>query len=155
LQAEVGQTGAKTEKPVQVDLPKNPKTNNAGATTLQGLKKLADQGETKELGAKEPETLPAVLEKETRDEEQPRHAGFHFSLQIGSYPALQDAKNRIEEVAKTGLKPFMREAEVEGRGRWYRVYVGEYPTKSAADKAGQKYRLEHLIDSFIVAKVGP
>src|SRR5262245_49468076 len=48
LKEEVGQTGVKTEKPVQVDLPKKPKTENAGATTLSGLKKLADKAGEKE-----------------------------------------------------------------------------------------------------------
>src|SRR5579885_1943957 len=35
LKEEVQQTGVKTEKTVQVDLPKQPKSRNAGATTLQ------------------------------------------------------------------------------------------------------------------------
>src|SRR4051812_32464370 len=70
LKEEVGQVGVKTEKTVQVDLPKKPKTDNAGATTLQE------------------ETIPAVLEKA---EEAPYHGG-PFSLQIGSYPAIADAK---------------------------------------------------------------
>jgi cell division protein FtsN len=138
LKEEVGQVGVKTEKTMQVDLPKQPKTQNAGATTLQE-------------SADDQETPPQAQAPAT---EQPKMAG-RYSLQIGSYPVLADAKARIEEIAKSGLKPYLKEAEIQGRGRWYRVFVGEYQTVAEADKAGQKFRLEHVIDSFIVAKVTP
>jgi cell division protein FtsN len=150
LKEEVQQTGAKTEKTVQVDLPKQPKNKNAGATTLQGLQRLAD-----EVQADAPDHAQETAETAASGDESKPHSGGRYALQVGSYPALADAKARIEEISRSGLKPFLREAEIKGRGRWYRVLLGEYQTVAEADKAGQKYRLDHVIDSFIVAKVTP
>jgi cell division protein FtsN len=144
LKGEVEQVGVKTEKTVQVDLPKQPKSKNAGATSLQ---ESASDPEARDAEDTEPPKVAAGQE--------PAHAGGRYALQVGSYPVLADAKARIDEISKSGLKPFLRQAEIRGRGRWYRVLVGEYQTVAEADKAGQKYRLEHLIDSFIVAKVTP
>jgi cell division protein FtsN len=129
LEDEVEKTGVKTEKPVQVELPRKPKTENAGATTLQGIKRVA-------------ETVHANKTTAAR-----------FSLQIGSYPTTAEAQSRVASIAKIGLKPFFKEADLKGKGRWYRVYLGEYSTKAEAERAGQKFRSEQVIDSFIVAKV--
>src|SRR5581483_6579621 len=121
LKEEVKQVGVKTEKAVQVELPKQPKNANAGATTLQSLKKLSEQmnGETAQAPAKDEseEAQPAPGQSE-----EGRHGG-RFALQIGSYPVLADAKARIDEVSKAGLKPYLKEAEIKGRGRWYRVLL--------------------------------
>jgi len=152
LKDEVTQVGAKTEKTVQVDLPKKPQDRQRGRYDSFRILRSSASGST----TRPPRRFRRSLTKRMPLQPVPhqRQLGGRFSLQIGSYPALADAKARIDEVSKTGLKPFLKEAEVQGRGRWYRVYVGEFSTKSAADKAGQKFRLEHLIDSFIVAKVG-
>jgi hypothetical protein len=56
-------------------------------------------------------------------------------------------------MAQNDLSPFMREAEVKGKGKWYRLYLGGYPNKNAAEQAGEKYRSQRKIASFIVSNL--
>src|SRR5579859_7542598 len=65
LKEEVKEVGVKTEKTVQVDLPKQPKSKNAGATTLQGLKKLSDRLDS------ESQQAPGPAQAEEASGEQP------------------------------------------------------------------------------------
>ncbi len=37
-----------------------------------------------------------------------------------------------------GIPVFLKKVELEGKGAWYRVYVGPYPTKDQADLEGEK-----------------
>ena len=115
------------EHPRQVDLPRDTKKKSGGLTTLQGLQNLAQ--ETENARAR------------------------RFSLQIGSFPTEVEAENEITSYESQGLKPFVREAEVKGMGKRFRVFVGQYESKDAAEKAGVQFRSQHLIKSFIVAKI--
>ena len=76
-----------------------------------------------------------------------------FTLQVGSHQAVEEAKQQISELESKGLKPFLRPAEIHGKGKWYRVYVGGYDSKHAAEEAGVKFRGDHLIDSFVISKL--
>ncbi|MGZ3689765.1 MAG: SPOR domain-containing protein, partial [Bdellovibrionota bacterium] len=120
LHDEVAKNGLKLGNSRQVDLPKEPKSDNGGATTLK---------------SHEPATV----------------AG-NFTLQVGSHPALEEAKNQMTKLEEHGLKPFLKEVELGGKGKWYRVYLGDFASKDTAEKAGEKYRSEQVIRSFIVAK---
>ena len=127
LEEEVKQTQIKIDSPRQVDLPKKTVSSNAGATTIRMF--ASENGDTDKTEA---------LSK--------------YTLQIGSYPSLEEAKRQVSTLSADNLKAFLHEAEIEGKGTWYRVYVGGYPTRSAAQQAGTVYRTEHKISSFIVAK---
>jgi len=76
-----------------------------------------------------------------------------FSLQIGSFPTETEAKSQIDSYESQGLKPFVREAEVKGIGKRFRLFVGKYDSKGEAEKAGAQFRSQHLIKSFIVARI--
>ena len=75
-----------------------------------------------------------------------------FTLQIGSFPVTEEARDQAESLEALGLKPFMRPAEVKGK-RWYRVYVGGFETKDAAEKAGTRYIAQHMIEAFVISKM--
>lgn len=130
LHDEVTRTGVRLDVPRQIELPSKAKAKNAGATTQA------------------PVQVPAPApEKHVVTEPNGR-----FTLQIGSYPAERDADDKIKVIAKAGLKAFARPAEIKGKGKWFRVYVGGFNSKEQAEEAGAKYRTEHLIDTYIVAK---
>jgi cell division protein FtsN len=133
LHDEVERTGLKLDKGRQVDLPKSAKSDNAGATTIKASQTIA---------------APHAAGKPTAE---PR-AASRFTLQVGSYPILAEAKLRAKAIEELGLHPQVQQAEIRGKGKWYRVYVGEFPTKVEAEKAGNHYRAQRLIDSFVVAK---
>lgn len=76
-----------------------------------------------------------------------------FTLQIGSYPSIREAKDQVDSMEALGLQPVLRVAEIKGKGKWFRVYLGGFSSRDDAEKAGEGYRSQHVIDSFIVAKM--
>jgi cell division protein FtsN len=75
-----------------------------------------------------------------------------FTLQIGSYSNPNEAQARVKDLEISGVSARVHATDLKSKGRWYRIYLGGFPTKAAAEKAGQKYRAQGVIDSFIVAK---
>ncbi len=75
-----------------------------------------------------------------------------FSIQIGSHPTLKEAEDAMKPLESQGLKPFLKEAEIKGKGTWYRVYLGNFDSQDAGQKAGQNYRDKGWIKSYIVTK---
>lgn len=137
LHDEVQKTGLKLDTSHPVDLPKDAKSANAGATTLKTAAEI-------DKPADEETSAPVTAKK---------IAPGHYTLQVGSYPQLKEARSRADEIRGQGLAPTVQEAEIQGKGRWYRIYIGEFPTKFEAEKAGEHYQAERLIDSFVVAKL--
>jgi cell division septation protein DedD len=133
LHDEVARTGIKMDAPRQVELPEDPK--GAGAASAMPKK-------SKFLGTLQ--DIPAAQ----RAAPQGR-----FTLQIGSHNVVDEAKDQVDAVEALGFKPFLRAAEIRGKGKWYRVYVGGFFSRTEAEKAGQRYKSQHAIDSYIVAKI--
>lgn len=157
LHEEVARSGIQLDKPRPTELPRD---------TVRGAPTKARSQPAPKAIAKAP---PAVVEKSevaeakqtfgetsadqaisaSRRESPPGH----FTLQVGSFPSLEEARPSVEALEKVGLRPFVREAEVKGKGRWFRVYVGGYANREDAQKAGQRYTTEQMVESFLVAKM--
>jgi cell division septation protein DedD len=129
LHDEVARTGIKLDSPKQVQLPE--KTKSAESTAAAPTK----HSEKVESAAF------------TREAPQGK-----FTLQIGSFPTLEEARDQADSLEAMALKPFMRPAEVKGK-RWYRVYVGGFNTLDAAEKTGAGYLSQRMIEGFIVTKM--
>jgi cell division septation protein DedD len=80
------------------------------------------------------------------------HHDAQYTLQIGSFPNLAEAKKQLSALQKAELKAFLHEAAIKGKGKWYRLYLGGYSSREAAEEAGEKYKTENKIHSFIVTK---
>jgi cell division protein FtsN len=140
LHEEVQKTGIHLDTPRQIDLPEKPRAENAGATTEPSAPKA------------EMETENAAPMTKMQPQTPVARPG-HFSLQIGSFPTPEDAAARLKALDASGLNGTVREVDLPGKGKWYRVYLDGFPSKEEATKAGDKYRIEHKIDSFIVTKL--
>jgi cell division protein FtsN len=154
LHDEVARTGIKLDTPRQVELPDKPVAKNAGATTgdrsAQEVKPVA-KTEAKHETPVKAETKPAQAEADAVALHRPAPAG-KFTLQIGSYPVLDEARDQSDSLEALGMKPFMRPAEVKGK-RWFRLYVGGFKTKDAAEKMGARYVSQHMVEAYIVSKM--
>jgi cell division septation protein DedD len=76
-----------------------------------------------------------------------------FTLQIGSFPSVDEAAHAMHNYKKSDLHPFLKEVKVKGKGKWYRVYLGEFPSQEEADSAGKKYKAQKLVPSYVVSRV--
>ena len=79
--------------------------------------------------------------------------GGKYTLQIASYPNANEARKHLDNLAKAGMKTFVREKELGDKGRWFRVYIGGYETKKEAEKFAKRYQKDKLIKSYFVAKM--
>jgi cell division protein FtsN len=155
LHEEVVRTGIKLDDRKQVNLPEKTRAERAGVpkpdavepavqVPAQGEDHVESHGDTHASASVARNAAPA------ENAPAPELAG-KFTLQIGSHPSLSDAKVQLDDLEAKGLKPFQREAEVKGR-KWYRVFVGGYPTKEAAERAGRRYVSTHVIQAFVISR---
>jgi len=129
---EVGRTGLKAAVRRQIELPQKSKAEKANAAPKpeDGLVDASLQ------------SLAAVS----------RAASGKYTLQIGSHPKIETAREQVSNAEAAGLKPMLRIVELPGRGRWYRIFVGGYASKDEADSSGKDLQSKGLVDSYIVAK---
>lgn len=182
LHEEVQRTGIQMQTPKAVDLPNEPKARNAGATTpVEAPTRERAQGHAQDHSGDHEATEPPSksLPSETRAEARkggkraaehapeqataeratPEHAkapahaaGGKFTIQVGSYQTLGEARTLRERLESFGLKPYVRTANLGSKGTWHRVFVGNYTSSEEAAQMGSRYQSRKIIDSFVVAK---
>ncbi|MFL5371477.1 MAG: SPOR domain-containing protein [Myxococcales bacterium] len=57
-----------------------------------------------------------------------------YTVQIGATQDRAEAHQMVIRVSKAGLRPYVMEAKLPGRGLWYRVRVGAFADRAAADQ---------------------
>jgi len=130
LRDEVAKTGLQIEKSKTLTLPKEVKRDTQSPET--GL-------------AKNP-----VRPEKVQTTTTVKSGGY--TLQVGSYPTLKEAEPELLKLNENGLRPVVKEVELKGKGKWYRVVVGEYANARDAESAGNSFRKENRIDAFVVIR---
>jgi cell division septation protein DedD len=145
LKEEVDKTGIRLENTRQTELPEKPKSIRGGATTSV---------DTRTHAAPAAPPIATAAANSVNDSPAVHRAApsGKFTLQIGSFPAFEEARDQSESLEALGMKPFLRPAEVKGR-RWFRIFVGGFETREAAEKAGARFVARHMIEAYVVAKM--
>ena len=67
-----------------------------------------------------------------------------YTIQVVSVKKFDVALRVVQKLRDAGLQPFIKNADLGARGRWYRVRVGHYRDKAEAQKAlsGMRERLK-------------
>jgi cell division septation protein DedD len=73
-----------------------------------------------------------------------------YSVQVGSYPKMEEASARVEDWRKKGYPSFMMIADIPDRGRWYRVRIGGFGTKEEAQAYLDKFKQSESVDGIVV-----
>lgn len=154
LHDEVAKTGIKLDTPRQVELPENARSKTGGATTLTPPTPTLHKPEHKaEHKADSAHGKPSAPHPTAHKAPAPHKLVHGFTLQVGSHSTMEDAKKQIGNLEALGKKAFYREANIEGKGKWYRVYLGDFPSRAAAEKAGDSEKSQHSIDSYIITQL--
>ncbi len=74
-----------------------------------------------------------------------------FTLQLSSTQKRTDANRFIEKLRGKGYAPFLTEAEVPGRGTWYRIRLGSFPNKEMAARYLTDFKRETQLEAFVAA----
>lgn len=101
-----------------------------------------------------PLTLPSDTKPVAKKKPKPlTPTAGAFTLQVGSYPSTDEATPELKKLKGKGLGAEVRAVEVPGKGKWFRLYVGQFPTIKDAEETGKNYKSENLIRDFVVVKV--
>jgi cell division protein FtsN len=55
-----------------------------------------------------------------------------FTIQLGSYSDIEEAKQFAEGFTVRGYSPIINEVRIDGKGTWYRVSLGLFNTVEEA-----------------------
>jgi hypothetical protein len=79
--------------------------------------------------------------------------GGNFTAQVGSFSDISKAGERVSALRAAGFEARAVEAEVPGRGVWYRVQCGRFGTREEAARFGARLRAEGGAREVIIAEI--
>ena len=111
-------------------------------TTVAEDAKLTDEEKLKKLMDESKTRLSDELEKFSTEEKasapnqsvapQAATMAGKFTIQLGSYPTVDEAKQFAEGFTVRGYSPIINESTIEGKGTWYRVSLGLFKSVEEA-----------------------
>ena len=72
-----------------------------------------------------------------------------FTLQLSASQDRAEADRYMAKLRDRGYAPYVIEAQVPGRGTWYRVRMGSFATREAAGRYLQDFRRETQLEAFV------
>ena len=137
LRDEIAKTGMKVDKARQVELPRD---------THKEVSR-------PEVGHSESTPEPKTEAKPIVQRESSTNAGAsRYTLQVGSFPSLREAEPELLKLNENGLRAEVREVELTGKGKWFRLFVGQFESVKDAEKAGKSFKKERRIAEFVVVR---
>jgi cell division protein FtsN len=110
--------------------------------TVEEDSKLTDDEKLKKLMDESKNRLGDELEKfssedkKTETQNTPAQTSSpmdgKYTIQLGSYPSVEEAKSFAEGFTVRGYSPIINETTIEGKGTWYRVSLGLFGTVEEA-----------------------
>lgn len=102
--------------------------------TVEEDSKLTDEEKLKKLMDESKTRLSDELEKFSTDDKKAPNQSVEsqanssmngkFTIQLGSYPSVEEAKQFAEGFTVRGYSPIINETTIDGKGTWYRVSLG-------------------------------
>lgn len=77
-------------------------------------------------------------------------AAAQYSLQVGAYSSLAEASAKVDFWKSRGYPAYMMIADLPGKGRWYRVRIGAFPTKDEANKYLADFSSRENVQAIVV-----
>ncbi len=74
-----------------------------------------------------------------------------WTMQLSAYPDRAQADSFAAGLRDKGYAPYVVEAEIPGKGTWYRVRMGRFPTKDAASRYMEDFRRETSLNAFVTS----
>lgn len=75
-----------------------------------------------------------------------------YTLQVISYRTADEAELFADTLRSRGHDAFVQEADVENRGRFYRVRIGPFESQAAAERARRRVEAEEQMATFVVRR---
>lgn len=106
-------------------------------TDEEKLRKLMEESKTKlsdELEKFSSQEKTEATPKESAPMSKNNPMAGKYTIQLGSYNTVEEAKQFAEGFTVRGYNPIINEVKIEGKGTWYRVSLGAFETVEATKK---------------------
>jgi cell division septation protein DedD len=74
-----------------------------------------------------------------------------FTLQLSSTQRRVDADRFAARLREKGYSPMVTQAQVPGRGTWYRIHLGSFSSREGAARFLGDFKRETQLDAFVTA----
>jgi DedD protein len=81
----------------------------------------------------------------------PPAPGAGYTLQIKSTQSQEEADHFVRKLKGQGYHAFVVTADLPGKGRWYRVRLGKFDSKDAAEHYLKDFKRETKLGAFVTA----
>jgi cell division septation protein DedD len=76
-----------------------------------------------------------------------------YGIQVASYQDLDAAVDRVNYLKRLGHNAFYRYEEVDNKGKWYRVYIEQFPSKEQAEQEASALKELELITDYEIKEL--
>jgi cell division septation protein DedD len=110
----------------------------------------SDHARLTQLAKRDP-LMRSAMPKQASVDRAPEGSEGAFNLQVVSYETRDAAENFARTLRSRGHKAFVMEADVEGRGRYFRVRVGPFTTRKEAAGYQQRFEDDEHMHTIVVS----
>ena len=100
-----------------------------------------------------PPAAVAPQEDATSSKQQEPSTG-NFTVQLASFKDLASAKKFAARFKDLKPRAAVKQVNLPGKGRWYRVQVGELSSRDEATALAQRFKQKYRLQAFVVALDG-
>jgi len=119
---------------------------SAAAATTAAQKPVAPARQAgKDTGVQRPASAPAVAPAKVTSAED-------FSVQVGSFGSSEQAERLRTSLAQKGYPARVQLSSVPGQGLRYRVRVGSYAERTAADQTAHHLTAQEQVPAIVAGK---
>ncbi len=93
---------------------------------------------------------PPAPEKKTAPAKQATSSKLRYTIQVSSHPERGAAEEEVRRMKQNGFAAFIVSSELPGKGTWYRVRVGSFANRDAAEKLQKNIQTKVGISSMVV-----
>lgn len=97
-------------------------------------------------------TVNAPSRKQAETVKENGKAKESYSLQVASYKERLKAEEAAKKLASLGFKPRVLAVDLPAKGRWYRIVIGGFESREAAQKAADRISKKIKGASCIIRK---
>jgi len=73
-----------------------------------------------------------------------------YSVQVGSFPNMAEATTVVEKWKGKGYAAYLMIADIPDRGRWYRVRIGGFESRSEATRYMDEFTSRENVEALVV-----
>ncbi len=73
-----------------------------------------------------------------------------YTVHCSSYKSASKASDDVQKLLSLGYPAFYFAVEIEGRGKWYRVYAGKFDSKRKAHLLAQTMKRNKVISDYLI-----